>query len=163
VVAARRTTGHRSSNEAHPEGMTEILILAPIFRVQSQVSTQTGGAPLTTGDLLKPLRDESQRPQRKLERRRKLPYRLTHLISRGDKRKAPVGGATGLRVLANQAYPSNQLELLRLTQKRLRILQRHLVDQAHRVASAGHFDAGFRNSQRITTAPVAGGVHPDAF
>ncbi len=62
MVAERRTTGHRSSNETHPEGMTEIMILAPIVRVRSQVSTQTGGGvPLTTGYLLKLLRDESQR------------------------------------------------------------------------------------------------------
>ncbi len=39
-----------SANETHPEGMADNMILAPILRVQSQVSTQTGGgAPLTTG------------------------------------------------------------------------------------------------------------------
>ncbi len=54
MVADRRTTGRRSSYETHPEEMTDIMILAPIVRVQSQVSTQTGGgAPLTTGYLLK--------------------------------------------------------------------------------------------------------------
>lgn len=48
MVADWRTTGRRSSYETHPEGMTDIMILAPIVRVQSQVSTQTGGgAPLT--------------------------------------------------------------------------------------------------------------------
>ncbi len=39
------------SHETHPKGMTEIMILAPIFRVQLQVLTQTGGhALLTDGD-----------------------------------------------------------------------------------------------------------------
>ncbi len=39
-----------NADETHPEGMTVIVFLAPIVRVQSQVSPQTGGgAPLTTG------------------------------------------------------------------------------------------------------------------
>ncbi len=60
MVADRRTTGRESTNDTHPEGMTEIMILAPVVRVQSQVSTQTGGgATLTTGYLLKPLCGES--------------------------------------------------------------------------------------------------------
>ena len=46
---------------AHPEGMTVITILAPVFRVQSQISIRTGGcAALTTGYLLKPLRGKPQ-------------------------------------------------------------------------------------------------------
>jgi hypothetical protein len=64
VVADWRTTGHESSRETHPKGMPEIMILAPIVRVQSQIevlSTPNRGCcdPVPYADATITLRDQA--------------------------------------------------------------------------------------------------------
>ena len=60
MVAEQRTAGHRSSTEIHPKGMTDFMILAPIFRVQRQALTPTGGGDsLTTSHLFGMISDQA--------------------------------------------------------------------------------------------------------
>src|SRR5690606_12665248 len=57
----------------------------------------------------------------------------------------------------------SEFELRTLREKPVRVAVKHGVDEVLAVAAAAHLERGLRHRERIADAPIAGGVHPDAF
>ena len=58
---------------------------------------------------------------------------------------------------------SRQLKFRALAQERVRILEHQFVDGIAGMAASAHLKSGFGYGERITDAPIAGAIHPDAF